>query len=198
MSRSSAPPPPSSEPSLAEKVILIEAAFRSARIPHAFGGAIALAYYATPRATIDIDVNVFVESSRAEDVLAALGRLGAAAPTESEEVRLRRDGQARIRWGGTPIDLFFSYDAFHEACMERRHAYPFGPGETIHVLAAEDLVVFKAIFAREKDWRDIGEIVFAADDDLDAGWITTWLERIVGRDDERFRRCAEILRTGAR
>ncbi len=196
MARSSAPLPPSSEPSLAEKVILIEAAFRSARIPHAFGGAIALAYYATPRATIDIDVNVFVASSRAEDVLAALGRLGAAAPTESEAVRLRRDGQARIRWGATPIDLFFSYDAFHDACMERRRACPFGPGETIHVLAAEDLVVFKAIFAREKDWRDIGEIVFAADDDLDADWITTWLERIVGRDDERFGRCSEILKTG--
>lgn len=194
MARSSASPPSSSEPSLAEKVLLIETAFRSARIPHAFGGAIALAYYATPRATIDIDVNVFVESSRADDVLAALARLGASAPTESESVRLRRDGQTRIRWGATPIDLFFSYDAFHDACMERRRAYPFGPGETIHVLAAEDLVVFKAIFAREKDWRDIAELAFAAEDDLDVEWITTWLDRIVGRDDERFRRCAEILR----
>jgi hypothetical protein len=195
MARSSTSPPSASEPSLSEKVLLIEAALKAARIPHAFGGAIALAYYATPRATIDIDVNVFVESSRADDVLTALGRLGAAAPTESEWVRLRRDGQARIRWGSSPIDLFFSYDAFHDACMERRRAYPFGTGETIHVLAAEDLVVFKAIFARDKDWRDIAELVFAAEDELDAEWITTWLERIVGRDDERFQRCAEILRT---
>lgn len=174
---------------------MIEAALQAARIPHAFGGAIALAYYATPRATIDIDVNVFVESSRADDVLAALGRLGADAPSESEAVRLHRDGQARIRWGATPIDLFFSYDAFHDACMDRRRVYPFGAGETIHVLAAEDLVIFKAIFAREKDWRDIAELVFAAEDDLDAEWITLWLERIVGPDDERFRRCAEVLRT---
>lgn len=187
--------PPASEPSLADKVLLIEAALQTARIPHAFGGAIALAYYATPRATIDIDVNVFVEASRADDVLAALARLGAEAPSESESVRLRRDGQARIRWGSTPIDLFFSYDAFHDACMERRRAYPFGPGETIHVLAAEDLVVFKAIFDREKDWRDIAEVVFAAEDDLDTEGIKRWLERIVGREDERFRRCAEILRT---
>lgn len=173
--------------------MLIEAALQAARIPHAFGGAIALAYYATPRATIDIDVNVFVEATRADDVLAALERLGAAAPTESERLRLRRDGQARIRWGRTPIDLFFSYDAFHDACMERRRVYPFGRGETIHVLSAEDLVVFKAIFDREKDWRDIAELVFASGDELDAAWITDWLERIVGRDDERFRRAAEAL-----
>jgi hypothetical protein len=192
--RSSSSDRPPAEPSLAEKVLLIEAALQTARIPHAFGGAIALAYYATPRATIDIDLNVFVESSRADDVLAALRRLGVEGPTESEWVRLRRDGQARIRWGATPIDLFFSYDAFHDACMERRRAYPFGPGETIHVLAAEDLVVFKAIFDREKDWRDIAELVFVAEDELDAEWITRWLERIVGREDERFRRCTEALK----
>lgn len=191
--RGSPPSPPAAEPSLAEKILWIEAALPAARIPHAFGGAIALAYYATPRATIDIDVNVFVESSRAADVLAALARLGAEAPTESEQVRLTREGQVRIRWGSTPIDLFFSYDAFHDACMERRRVYPFGKGETIHVLAAEDLVIFKAIFARDKDWRDIAELVFAAEDDLDAEWITSWLDRIVGRDDERYRRCAEAL-----
>jgi hypothetical protein len=181
------------EPSLSEKVLLIESTLQNARIPHAFGGAIALAYYATPRATIDIDVNVFVESDRAVDVLAALGRLGAAEPTEAEATRLRRDGQARIRWGSTPIDLFFSYDAFHDACMERRRVFPFGTGESIHVLAAEDLVVFKAIFDRAKDWRDIGELVFAMGDELETESILDWLERIVGRDDDRYRRCEAAL-----
>lgn len=189
--------PTATEISLSEKVLLIEATLQSARIPHAFGGAIALAYYATPRATIDIDVNVFVDSSRAEDVLSALGRLGVAQPTSSEALRLQRDGQTRIRWGSTPIDLFFSYDAFHDACMERRRAFPFGAGDTIHVLSAEDLVVFKAIFDREKDWRDIDELVFAMEDELDTGWIANWLERIVGRDDERYRRCTEALENRA-
>ena len=186
-------PGTSPEPSLSEKVLLIEAALRSANIPHAFGGAIALAYYATPRATIDIDLNVFVEPERADEVLGALARLGAEAPTASERTRLRREGQTRIRWGATPIDLFFSYDAFHDACMERRRRFPFGEGETIHVLAAEDLVVFKAIFARDKDWRDIAELVFGVGDELDADWIEHWLERIVGREDERHRRCLESL-----
>jgi len=183
----------SAEPSLSEKVLLIEATLQTARFPHAFGGAIALAYYATPRATIDIDVNVFVEADRANDVLAALGRLGADEPTKSEATRLRRDGQTRIRWGSTPIDLFFSYDAFHDACMERRRAFPFGKGDSIHILSAEDLVVFKAIFARDKDWRDIAELVFAMADELDSAWVESWLDRIVGSEDERYLRCAEAL-----
>jgi len=181
------------QPSLSQKVLLIEAALRASRIPHAFGGAIALAYYATPRATIDIDVNVFVESDRAADVLDALGRLGADEPTKSESVRLTRDGQVRIGWGTTPIDLFFSYDAFHDECMERRRVFPFGEGEMIHVLAPEDLVVFKAIFDRDKDWRDIAELVFAMADELDLERIEDWLDRIVGQEDERYRRCVEAL-----
>ena len=187
----------SARTSLSEKVLLIEAAMKTARIPHAFGGAIALAYYATPRATIDIDVNVFVSADRADDVLSALARLGADQPSKPEGVRLARDGQTRIRWEATPIDLFFSYDAFHDACMERRRAYSFGEGETIHVLAAEDLVVFKAIFDRDKDWRDIDELVFAMADDLETGWILDWLERIVGRDDKRYRRCSEACTRAA-
>lgn len=191
MTSTSSPKP--AEPSLPEKILLIEAALRTARVPHAFGGAIALAYYATPRATIDIDVNVFVEAGRADDVLAALVRLGADAPSAGERTRLARDGQTRTHWGRTPIDLFFSYDAFHDACMERRRAFPFGPGETIHVLSAEDLVVFKAIFDRDKDWRDIAELVFAEGESLDAAWIGDWVERIVGRDDPRHRRLLEAL-----
>ena len=183
------------EPALSQKVLLIEAAMQSARVPHAFGGALALAYYATPRATIDIDVNVFVESEQAAKVLDALARLGADEPTASEASRLRREGQVRIHWGSTPIDLFFSYDAFHDACMQRRRVLPFGEGETIHILAPEDLLIFKAIFDREKDRRDIDELVFSQADALDSGWIESWLARIVGEQDTRYVRCLEALRS---
>jgi len=179
--------------SLSEKVLLIETAMARGRVAHAFGGAIALAYYATPRATIDIDLNVFVDTARAGDVLSLLERLGAQAPTPGEQERLARDGQARIHWDGTPIDLFFAYDAFHTACLERRRVVPFGEGDAIHVLSAEDLTVFKCIFDRPKDWRDLAELVYAQSGELDDVYIVSWLERIVGRDDARFTRFEETL-----
>ena len=182
-----------SEPTLSEKLLLLEEELHRAGIPHAFGGAIALAYYATPRATIDLDLNVFTSATDADAVLGVLARLGAAPLDEGEQTRLERDGQARARWGATPVDLFFSYDAFHDSCAERRRTVPFGERDRIHVLSAEDLVVFKAIFDRAKDWRDIEELLFAMGDAFDAAYARSWLDRIVGRDDERYRRLESAI-----
>jgi len=180
-------------PSLSEKVLLLEQGFRQRRLPHAFGGALALAYYATPRATIDIDVNVFLRVDRAAEVLSLLEALGAEPVHDDERTRLEREEQIRVRWDGTPVDVFFSYDAFHDSCFERRRCMPFGEGKTIHILAAEDLLVFKALFDRDKDWRDIEELLFALADDLDAAYLRNWISRIAGRDDARTRRLFGLL-----
>ncbi len=178
---------------LSEKVLLIEEALQRGRVPHAFGGALALAYYAVPRATIDIDVNLFVDVHRSDEVLDLLQTLGAEPAPPEERDRLRRDGQARIYWERTPLDLFFSYDAFHESCLERRRVLPFGEGETIHVLSAEDLVVFKVVFDRSKDWRDIDELIYAMADELDLTYLRHWLDRILGSDDPRYRQLDEAI-----
>jgi hypothetical protein len=179
--------------SLSEKVLLLEEGFRQRHVPHAFGGALALAYYATPRATIDIDVNVFVRVERADEVLELLEVLGAEPLRKEGRAQLERDGQARVHWDTTPVDLFFSYDALHESCLERRQRLPFGDGDWIHVLAAEDLLVFKALFDRDKDWRDIEELIYAMGDELDSAYARGWMERIVGEPDPRHRRLCEVL-----
>lgn len=179
--------------SLSEKVLLIEEGFRQRRIPHAFGGAIALAYYATPRATIDIDVNVFVSVECADEVLGLLEGLGAEPLRDEERAQLARDQQVRVHWDTTPVDLFFSYDTLHDSCLQRRQRMPFGEGDSIQVLAAEDLLVFKALFDRDKDWRDIEELVYAMAGELDQGYARSWLGRVVDEQDPRYRRLCEVL-----
>ena len=58
---------------LAERLLAIHASLSEAAIQHAFGGAIALAYWTQePRGTRDIDVNVFAPQDECERVLAAL------------------------------------------------------------------------------------------------------------------------------
>lgn len=181
---------------LAEKVVALDRAFSSADVPYAFGGAIALAYYATPRATVDIDINVFVPVERSEAVLALLQGIGASPLDDSQKARLTRDGQARARWEATPLDLFFSYDPLHESCMERRRRVPFGRGgDTIQILSAENLAVFKVIFDRDKDWRDLQEMVFALEGDFDAAYAREWLGRILSPDDGRTQRFEDALRS---
>ncbi len=178
--------------SLSEKVLAIEEGLRQRRLPHAFGGALALAYYGTPRATIDIDVNVFVGVDRADEVLGLFEALGAERLDKKERERLRRDEQVRIHWEGTPVDLFFSYDALHASCLERRRRMPFGGADAIHVLSPEDLLVFKVLFDRDKDWRDVEELLYAQADELDADYARGWLERILGKDP-RLHRLGELL-----
>jgi len=178
-----------------EKIVAVERALLEAGIPHAFGGANALAYYGTPRATADIDLNIFVASSRASEVLAALGALGAATSNPKLVDLIQRNGQARIFWEKTPIDLFFSYDPLHNSSMERRRLVDFG-GDTIHVLSAEDLMVYKAVFNREKDWRDIAEMIYAAEGSLDFDYVRGWLTRIVSDDDAQIARFERLVEAG--
>ena len=161
---------------------------RAAKIPHAIGGALALAYYAEPRATIDIDLNVFVAPDRWEDVMEALKPLGVAVGVDGETIA--RDGQCRLWWGSNPVDVFFSNVPIHEAMPKRVRRLPFG-GETLPFVAPEHLAVFKAMFARPKDWIDIEQMLLATDG-IDAYEIEWWLEQIVGEDDPRLARLKEL------
>lgn len=180
---------------LDEQIVAIEGAFQKAGIPHAFGGAQALAYYGSIRATHDIDVNVFLAAREAPRVLEALGALGADVANPGLRVLIERDEQVRIRWEGTPIDLFFAYDALHRSSMERRRRVDFY-GDPIHVLSPEDLIVYKATFDRTKDWDDIAGMIFACPEPLDFDYVRHWLERIDSDDRGRLIRLEKSIESG--
>jgi hypothetical protein len=177
-----------SEPPLPEKVLAIHRALDAAKIPHAIGGALALAYYAEPRATVDVDINVFVSAERWPRVRDALAPLG--VDVEIDPAALERDEQVRLWWGRNAVDLFFSYTDLHEQMRRRARKVPFG-GETIPILSPEHLAVCKAMFGRTKDWLDIEQILIATDP-LDLSEIESWLERMVGGNDPRFGKLEEV------
>ena len=174
-------------PSLPDRVVAIDRALSA--VPHAFGGALALAYWAEPRATIDIDVNVFVPSERRDEVLTPLADLGVDVAGADEVVA--RDGQVRVWWDRTPVDLFFSYDAFHDAADAGAVEVPFAD-TTIRVLSAEHLAVCKAVFDRPKDWVDI-EAMVDLGTRLDVAEVLRWVGRVAGDDDPRYDRVAALL-----
>jgi hypothetical protein len=173
-----------SEPLLHEKVLLIHERLSEEKLPHAFGGALALAYYAEPRATIDIDINIFLSPSSYPAVEQTLGSLGVSDGADRQAVI--RDGQCRLRWGHNPVDLFFAYDALHDAMRAAVRNQPFGDTR-IPVLAPEHLMVCKAVFNRPKDWLDIEQMLVMLDE-LDLDEVRMWLERIVGAEDPRLER----------
>ncbi len=180
---------------LDEKIVAIGHALDAADLPHAFGGAHALAYYGTPRATHDIDLNVFVAASRANEVLSVLEDLGVSPGGDRVREAIEHHGQTRLYWDRTPLDLFFSYDPLHDSSMERRRRVDFG-GDEIHVLSAEDLMIYKIVFDREKDWRDLAEVVFATDGELDLDYVRHWIGRIVDDADPRPARFERLVESG--
>lgn len=175
--------------SLAQRIVALEKALTS--IPHAFGGALALAYHAEPRATVDIDLNVFVPVTQFADVAAPLERLGVAVNDPTVYELVRSDGQARVRWDATPIDLFFAYDPFHDAAAAGTQVVPFAD-TTIPILAADHLIVCKVVFNRAKDWVDI-DAIRAAETPIDVAEVLRWVGRIAGDEDPRYARIAAVL-----
>jgi hypothetical protein len=123
---------------------------------------LALAYYAEPRGTVDVDVNVFVTFDRAVEVVAALETLGFTPEQPVGEwspaagVRLRRPAEP------TRLDLFFSLDERYDEIARRTRHFPFGRRRRhLPFLSAEDLVVFKLSFGRDKDWVDLRHLLEA-------------------------------------
>ena len=178
-----------SEPGLAQKLVALHDALDTADIPHAIGGAIALGYYAEPRATIDLDINVFVPVDKHASVFDAIVDLGVATPANI--AALERDAQTRAWWGRTPIDLFFDSDVFHRRMRAWARLVPFGEVELL-VLAPEHLVICKAVFDRRKDWLDIDDVLTAVPE-FDADEVRTWLGRIVSEKDGRWVRMDDAL-----
>jgi hypothetical protein len=176
---------------LPEKILAVHQGLEQAGLPHAFGGALALAWCTgQARGTINIDVNVFVAADRADAVLAALP--DAVKRSSRHRSALRRESQVRLLWDQTPVDLFLNSTDFHEevaqrVCRERfmGHALPF--------LGCHDLAVFKALSNRTRDWADLEDMDAAGT--IDPAAVGAVLIRVLRADDERVPR---LLALGSR
>jgi hypothetical protein len=173
---------------LPERIVELHRALAGHRIPHAFGGAVALAYWThDPRATNDIDLNIFVPADNCEHALRALPE-GIAQPEGTPEA-IKRDGQIRLWWDETPVDLFFDYMPIHGDAARHRESVPFA-GTRIPVLGPTELAAFKVMFDRTRDWADLEAMSAAGTLDLAA--VRRALGGLLEEDDPRFDRLKQL------
>jgi hypothetical protein len=169
---------------LIERIVELHRTLARAEFAHAFGGALALAWCTErARATIDIDVNVFVDVDQAELVFDALPHT--IEVTDEDRRAIAADGQTRLWWDQTPVDIFFNTTDFHAAAASRARREMFG-GAEVPFLACRDLAVFKALFNRTKDWADLEEMQAAGSLDVEA--VLGVLAHYLGAGDERIER----------
>ncbi len=181
-------------PVLLQRLRSVHEALRAGGFDHAIGGAIALAVHVQePRFTADIDLNVMADASRPEAMLASLP-VDVEVPPEAAAT-IRRDGQIRLFWHDpeTPLDLFLpQHPTYHALVTSRAEPVAF-LGADIKVMQATDLMVFKALFDRSKDWVDIESLAESGAGDVDEA--ARWIGEIVGADDERVERLRRIWKS---
>ncbi len=175
---------------LPEKIVALHEALDGAALPHAFGGALALAWCTgQARGTIDIDINVFAGVEQTDTVFAALPK--AVRHSKQDLSVAKRDGQVRLWWDRTPVDLFLNTTEFHADVATRTRWESFA-GHRIPFLSCNDIAVFKAFFNRTKDWADLEEMVAAGT--LDTARVTAVLIDYLGVDDERIGKLQGLTR----
>jgi hypothetical protein len=178
---------------LVDKLFAVHDSLAAGGLAHAFGGAIALAYCTEePRGTRDLDVNIFTKAANAEAALAALPDEVEISPEDIEVVA--RDGQARLWWDDTPVDVFLNCLPLHDAVANGVVWVPLA-GRDIPVLDCASLVVFKAFFDRTKDWADIEAVAERSPGDIEAAAST--LAELVGRDDPAYARLSSLPESSA-
>lgn len=168
-------------------------ALQGAGIPFAVGGALAYFYWGMIRTTRDVDMNVFVGEAAIDKVVHALNAAGGRIDRE-ETVRRVAEGSHAVAWfGDIRVDLFFNSIPLHESAARRVVIAPL-LGQETPFLSAEDLILLKLLFFRDKDLVDIPRIVERQGSALDRAYVRHWIVDMMGEDDRRVARWDEICR----
>jgi hypothetical protein len=174
--------------------VTIASALDAAGIPNALGGAIALAAWGIPRATVDVDINVFVEDERVDEVLDVLERdVGIEVDRDAARRGHVDDGLMILKApSGMRIDVFtpsieFSWEAARTAT--RLHVLE----AEVSVLSAEALAVFKLLFFRSKDIADLERLVATQQERMDVDYVRRHIADMLGDADPRVAKWDELV-----
>jgi hypothetical protein len=162
----------------------ISACLTTNNVAHAIGGALAHGVWSTPRATFDVDVNIWFTSSvtidSALDVLQQNGLVvHPTQPTNSSAILL---------WAKkVKVDIFTPNDVHQQNAQQDLKKMCLRPkGPLVPVLSAESITIFKLIFFRSKDESDIRHMLSNCQN-LDLSRVRSAIVGSLGEDDDRIK-----------
>jgi len=161
---------------------LVVARLDAARIPYMLTGSLALAIYALPRMTRDIDLVIDGDEQRVAALVAAFA-LDSYVSAEAASTAMREHGMFNVIHLATLLKADFivlAPQAYERAKFARRQAVDLD-GFSAMVIAPEDLVLSKLLWGRgagsarqEEDVRALLE----QNPGLDWSYLEAWAERL--------------------
>lgn len=171
--------------------IALARALEGRKVPYAIGGALAYGVWALPRATKDVDINVFLAPDALDPAFEALFEAGVVFDRVEARRCAEQDGLF-IGWvGACRIDVFtpsipFSWEAL------RTRVFVEAGASSAWFLSAEALSFFKLMFFRGKDVVDLERLISNQGPRLDAPYVRRWLVEAMGADDDRVKKWDEL------
>jgi hypothetical protein len=159
---------------------LVSDRLSAANVPYMLTGSFALAYYATPRMTRDLDVVVALEDREVESLVAAF------VPDFYIDAEAARDAVTRERMfnlmhleSGVKIDFIVRKSAeFRQVEFERRRSVAIA-GVRTWIVSCEDLILSKLVWALESNSelqrRDIRQLLAGS---VDLEYIHMWAQQL--------------------
>jgi len=179
------------------EAVLADLAKRLTRegVPYMVIGGMANAVWGSPRSTVDIDITVLLDPPQARAILNTLGA-AYTARTGNPEAFVARTRVLPLRHaGGVQIDLIFALLPFEDEAVRRAISVNVG-GVPVRFCTPEDLVLHKIVSERDRDRKDVEEILRRRRETLDRDYldprihelatlldrpgIDTWYRELVG------------------
>jgi hypothetical protein len=161
----------------------IAGALERAGFDYAIGGALALAHWGVPRATVDVDIGVSAEPLQLPELFEVLKGAGCELDVErAAEAAMHGDFGCRVH--GVRVDVFLPVLPLARQVLERRVRVPFGEREA-WIVSAEDAALLKLLFGRTKDYADLERLFAVQGTRLDFDYIERWVSSLFPAEDQR-------------
>lgn len=148
---------------------------------HMLIGGVAVIARGVRRLTDDVDATVWAAKIDIDALQRRLKKHG-ISPRIPDAVAFARRNQVlllRHAASGTDIDLSFAMLAFENDALDRAESLTIGR-RRVRVASAEDLVVYKAIAARERDLSDVERLLEIHGDSIDLARVRRTVEELAG------------------
>ena len=181
---------PLDPPPLADVVLRLVDVCEEVGVPYAIGEAIATSFWGIPRTTQDADCLVAVPAigyQRLADALNArdfrVERASGPQPVTVAALleQIRDDKYMTLSCRATSVELFVPVVPLQHAILKRAVGRLFY-GRTIGVTTAEDLILLKMAFHRQKDLQDIRGILHIQGGRLDVPYLRGWSREMLEPD----------------